>query len=227
MSGQKFFQIIKKYRLFSLWVFLVIFFALLGEVNAKVVGLSALACGLSTMLIWKNKGSIAIKVKKWKSSPTKKFILLGSLGALWAEFVYWFFERSLGGAGIAAHPNLLIDWLGTIPWYIIMVVLFWQVLKKYNYSAKEILVLGGIYELGADGILGSILKGNLIAGIITGIIGFPIFIMTYSIIVLPPAYLLGKIGNNFQKAKNKQRYIYALLPLLGLIPYIFILLMIF
>ena len=108
-----------------------------------------------------------------------------------------------------------------------MVVLFWQVLKKYNYSAKEILVLGGIYELGADGILGSILKGNLIAGIITGIIGFPIFIMTYSIIVLPPAYLLGKIGNNFQKAKNKQRYIYALLPLLGLIPYIFILLMIF
>lgn len=219
-----------KMKVFFFWLFLTVllcvFWVMFGGPNNITVGISILVCGISTIVFWIYRELLRQQVKKWGMKPSRKFVLIGGLGALWVEFVFWFFEKIFGAVGIAAHPNLLIDYIATMPWYIMMVALLWKVQNKYHYSLKEMLILGGIYELGADGFIGSLFKGQLLIGFAFGIIGIPLFVMVYSIIILPPAYLLrdetrmstfirpGKTEDNYRK------YSYALLPLLGLAPYL-------
>ncbi len=129
--------------------------------------------------------------------------------------------------GVAASPNLGLDLLITMPWYVLMTFLLFKVETKYHYSYFEILLLGGIYELGADGIVGQMLEGLTPAGILLVVLVIPEFVIVYSIIVLPPTYLLQKerdiarTGEEDRRIhkKGNHRYWYGLLPLLGLIPF--------
>ena len=228
-----------KMKVFCFWLFLMVllclFWVMFGEPNNVTVGISILVCGINTIVFWIFRELLTQQVKKWRMKPSRKFVLIGSLGALWVEFVFWFFEKIFGAAGIAAHPNLLLDYIATMPWYIMMVALLWKVQNRHHYSVKEMLILGGIYELGADGFIGPLFKGQLMTGFAFSIIGIPIFVMVYSIIIVPPTYLLReetKVSTSIHPGKeehNYRRYFYALLPLLGLVPYflLFVLLTIF
>lgn len=204
-------------KLFFTWLGILFIISILSnDANSLTVVAASTLCGLTTYYVWRHRGKIKARVDKWSKSPRKNFIVIGSLGALWAEFLYWFFEKVFGGSGIAATSNLIYDWIATMPWYIILVAIFWQVAKKYKYSIYEVLILGGIYELGADGFLGSVINDRFPELFITGMVGFPIFIITYSSIILIPFML---VDTNPKPAKKVWRYSYALLPLLGLIPY--------
>ena len=180
----------RKMKLFSFWLSLMIIISIswviLGDVNNITVAISTLACGISTIIFWIYRKTLTQMVKKWNIKPSKKFILIGSLCALLAEFIFWFFEKLFNANGVAANPNLLIDYIVTMPWYILMIFLLWKVQNKYHYSLKEMILFGGIYELGGDGFIGSLLNGQLLSGFILGVIAIPLFVVVYSVIILPP-----------------------------------------
>lgn len=223
-SGLKaFFFASRKRKLFFVWLIFIVFliFAwIVGENNNdRTVGVSAIVCGGSTFLFWNYKESLSV-LCRIPVSPRKKFVLIGGLGAVWAEFVFWFFEKGFGASGVAASSNLGLDLLITVPWYVLMLFLLFKVETKYHYSYAEILVLGGIYELGADGILGQLFEGLTVEGLLIVPMMLPLFVIVYSIIVLPPTYVLRKeIDAIRMDEKGTHKYRYGLLPLLGLIPY--------
>ena len=195
-----------------------------GDVNDRTVAVSMLSCGLSTFVIWAFRDKLTGYVQRWSWSSKWKFVTIGSLGALWAEFVFWAWERGLGANGVAASPNLLVDWLVTMPWYILMVYLFWKVVTKHEYSWTQVIVLGGIYELAADGIGGGLLGGGTSLALWPLIpLMVPIFMIVYSIIVLPCAVLLkdevAKERAADQTPRKYNKYVYALYPVLGMVPY--------
>ncbi|MBU7033345.1 MAG: hypothetical protein HXS53_12510 [Theionarchaea archaeon] len=215
----------RKMILFFIWflsIMVLLSIWICGEsVNDRTVAISALVCGMSSCLFWKNREKIK---SKWNSSwsTRKSFIIIGSLGAVWVETVFWFFETLLGATGVAASPNLLLDLLVTMPWYIMMVSLLFTAQTRYSYSYTEILLFGGIYELGADGIFGQVLEGMTGGGLLLVWYLIPLFVIVYSFIVLPPTYLMRNEIESIRNAsmeKRTHRILSGLLPLLGLIPY--------
>lgn len=226
ISGLKtFFFTSRKMKLSLIWFIFIIFLFLVwiaGEnKNDRTVAVSVLVCGASTFVFWSYKTRIS-EIFAFSLSPRKKFVLVGGLGAVWVESVFWFLEKVFGASGVAANPNLAIDLLATMPWYIMMVFLLFEVETKYHYSYTEVLFLGGIYELGADGIFGQSMQGLTPAGLFLVVLVIPMFVIVYSFIVLPPTYLLRKEIDKMREMKGRgqgHRYWYALLPLLGLIPY--------
>ncbi len=226
VSGLKaFFFTSRKMKLSFIWFIFIVFLFLLwimGEnKNDRTVAVSVLVCGASTFVFWSYKTRIS-EIFTFNLSPRKKFVLMGGLGAVWAESVFWFLEKVFGASGVAANPNLAIDLLVTMPWYIMMLFLLFEVETKYHYSFTEVLFFGGIYELGADGIFGQAMEGLTLVGLFLVVLVIPMFVIVYSVIVLPPTYLLRKEIDKMREMKGGDqghRYWYALLPLLGLIPY--------
>ena len=220
----------KKMKVFSVWLILIIFLCIswvfTGKPNEVTVAVSIFVCAATTLAFWLCRKAIAGRVERWRMKPWKKFVLIGGVGALWVEFLFWFFEKVFGAHGVAASPNLLIDYVATMPWYILMVLLLWKVQTRYSYSMREVLILGGIYELGADGFIGPLFKGALPVGFLHGLIGMPIFVIVYSVMIIPPTYLMRRDKRVFASSGSPpgqssfRRYAYALLPLAGLIPYL-------
>lgn len=195
---------------------------IIGESKTdRTVAVSAFVCGVSTFFFWSCKNRISLK---GMMSPRKKFVLIGGLGAVWAESVFWFFEKIFGASGVAASPVLALDLLVTMPWYIMMLFFLFKVETKYHYSYTEILLLGGVYELGADGILAQVFDGFTLSNLFSAFMVIPLFVIVYSVMVLPPSYLLRDEVDKIRETspQGTHKYLYALLPFLGLIPYLLI-----
>ena len=195
-----------------------------GKVNDRTVAVSTITCGLTTFFVWTFRDKLVPYIQRWSWTPKWKFITIGSLGALWAEFVFWAWEKALGAQGVAASPNLIVDWLVTMPWYMIMVFLLWKVETKHEYGMAAVIVLGGIYELGADGMGGTVFKGAAGLAMLPLLpLMVPIFMIVYSIIVLPCSVLLKDDIATVRAAdlttRKYGKNLYALYPLLGMIPY--------
>jgi hypothetical protein len=198
-----------------------------GSVNDRTVAVSTVTCGLSTFMIWAYRDKLAPYVQRWSWTPKWKFVTIGGLGALWAEFVFWAWEKGLGANGVAASPNLLVDWLVTMPWYIMMVYLMWKVVTKHEFSLVQVIVLGGIYVLGADGIVGGVMGGGVAPAMYPLLaLMIPIFMVVYSIMVLPCTSLLREDIDRIRKEdltpRKWNKNLYAMLPWLGLVPYFII-----
>jgi len=226
ISGLKsFFFGSRKMMGFSIWssmiMILLVSWIWAGPASDRTVACATLICGASTVLFWNSKKTIArIWNPSW--SPRKSFVLIGGLCAVWVETVFWVLEKLLGAQGVAASPHLGMDLLITLPWYLLMSHLFFSTQIKYRYSYTEILLLGGLYELGADGIFGQMLSGITVEGLLQIVFIFPLFVMVYSTIVLPPSYILRpQITSLHASHLDKgHRILGGLRPLGGLIPYV-------
>jgi len=213
---------------FALWLFFIIILEirnlLYGNTHDRVVALSLFTCASCTVAVWAYRDLVIVRVKKWTASPRTKFILIGSLGAAWVEYVFWQFERIFGITGVAANPNLAIDLLATMPWYIMMVALLWRVQSRYRYGFAELFVLGGIYELGADGIVGSLMgKTFTIWTLPVIMVLIPMFSMAYSFMVIPCSVIMKddlEVARQASAPTKVNRYLYGLIPLFGLLPYL-------
>ena len=219
--------------LFTVWLALVglIVLVWLSQPKAtdRTVGLSTIVCGLSTVGLWRSRDRLARAVARWGASPRAKFVLIGSLGAAWVETVFWALEKVFHAKGVAASPNLAIDLLVTMPWYVMMVALLYRVETTHRYSMYEVLLLGGVYELGADGVVGPFVGGTFsIVSLPIVLLLLPMFVVVYSFMVMPPSVLLRADLERLRAERSAgpapvpdtRRYAYALLPLLGLVPYI-------
>jgi len=177
--------------------------------------------GLYTLMLLAAKN---IWIGLSRKNPIKFSILLGSFNAAVIETEFWAFEKLFGATGVAASSNLLIDLLITMPWYIGIVWLFVLGYRRSRFSPEVVLMLGGLYEIGGDGIVGGqiipVVSGetiNLLSswGFLLGI-AFWQFILVYSSIVLPPAWV---IENSVPHDTQQKPIRDALLPLLWVFPY--------
>ncbi|GBE16815.1 hypothetical protein BMS3Abin15_00639 [bacterium BMS3Abin15] len=110
-----------------------------------------------------------------------------------------------------------------------MIWLLYKIEMRYSYSLFAILILGGVYDFFADGVLGTVLSGNfsLVTPALLLII-FPLFFISYSFIVFPATYLLQNDRTiQLNQKTNWKKYPFALLPLLGLLVYGIILVILF
>ena len=148
--------------------------------------------------------TLALYLTRWRwlplltRRPLRNASLLGIAGAALVETIFLIVQHLTGAEGVAAHPNLLIDLLLTMPWYVLMVEAFVRVQNRRRFPLAVILLLGALYETGADGFLGPLI--GLLFGsaqlldpaywLLVVLVAFWQFIPVYSAILLPPALLI-------------------------------------
>jgi len=168
--------------------------------------------------------------KKQKESQkiSLRFILFGSIAAALVEILFWAVELLVGSEGVAAHPNILVDLALLMPWYTSMITLFWFANKKCGFSFRTTFLLGGLYEFVADGIVGHILGGNAIT--IEYIITLPLFFGVFVFVYFPMLAMPLKFYNIVHESNiiipPFKKLLYALLPMVTLLPYSFFYLLI-
>ena len=153
--------------------------------------------------------------------PLRNACLLGIFNAAMVETIFWVCERLVGTTGVAASSNLLLDLIITMPWYIGMVVMFVYAQDRRRFSVSVVLLLGAVYELGADGYCGRHalwrwaysrqVHGYYLA------LAYWEFIPVYASMVLPTALLVDQA--KIKHLPSHPAWVYALLPLVWLIPY--------
>ena len=207
-----------------LWGWAFSFFAVFLEPTPEnfTLAVSITLSGLYTGLLYLTRN---LWLRKLSKSPIVNAILLGSFNAAVIETLFLLVEKVFGASGVAAHPNLLIDLLITMPWYIGLVWIFVKVQNEERFPLGAVLLLGAIYEMGADGIVGGVLMPALIGTpvnlveflVLSALAAFWQFIPVYSSIILPPAWVLET--SEPVKRAGKKRWGRAFLPLLLLIPF--------
>lgn len=206
----------------ALWGGGILLFAVILEPTPEnyTLAVSILLSGIYTWILFLTR---RIWLKGLSKTPVINAVLLGSINAIVIETLFLFVEKAFGASGVAAHPNLLVDLLMTMPWYIGMVWIFVRVQKKEKFSWSGVLLLGAIYELGADGFVGGVIL-PAVMGNPTNIIQFLVFsalaafwqfIPVYSSMVLPASWILENMPANTEKPRWQR----GLLPLLWLIPF--------
>jgi len=185
--------------------------------------LSIEASGLYTVLLYLTR---RFWLPLMKPRPVACATALGIFNAALVEGLFLAAQTALGAKGVAANPNLFLDWLLTMPWYAGMVWIFVRVQRVQRYSAAAVLLWGALYETGSDGTLGGV--------IVPAIVGSPVnllphvalliglafwqFMLVYSSMVLPPAWVLAAAAPaDLPPARAKLWH--GLKPLLWMVPY--------
>lgn len=208
----------------TIWGLLVLLLSVIIEPTPEnfTLATSITLSGIYTLFLHQTKGYWLPLTQK---RPLLSAVLIGSLNAAVIETLFLVIEKIFGAEGIAAHPNLLLDLILTMPWYIGMVWIFVRVQIKNNFSPAAVLLLGAVYELGADGVVGGqiipIIMGEslnlLTSWVLLLLLAFWQFIPVYSSMVLPPAWVLETIQGEEKSAKPNWKL--GLTPLLWLIPF--------
>jgi hypothetical protein len=179
------------------WALITLTFATLSEPTAENLTLffAITGSGLYTLALWFTR---PLWLPRFDGNPLRNAMLLGIFNAALIETLFLVMEKIFGAEGVAAHPNLLVDLLLTMPWYTAMVIMFVRVQTRRRFSTPTVLLLGATYELGADGFVGQLISLpfgtsqllNPEYWIMLALLIFWQFILVYSSMVLPPAWLI-------------------------------------
>lgn len=216
------------------WAVLTLTLATISEPTPENLTLftSILGSGLYTLFLWLTR---SLWLPRISNRPLRNAALLGIFNAAVIETLFLAMESLFDAEGIAAHPHLLIDLLLTMPWYIMMVITFTRVQNVRRFSTPTVLLLGAVYELGADGMVSEIIgilfgTSQLLSPaywiMMAGLIYWQ-FILVYSSMVLPPSWVLDCAPRPGPSPWPAWRD--ALRPLVWLIPftaYLFVVLLI-
>lgn len=182
------------------------------------------SAGIYTLLLRLTQKWWLPKISK---HPVRNAFILGAFNAAVVETKFLFFEKVFGAENVAANPNLIIDLLMTMPWYILMCLTFVKVQNRWRFPAATVLFLGAIYELGADGIVGPLLEvfsGNFYLFSaeywLQMMFFFWAFILVYSSMLLPSSWLI-EIMPAPEPRPSSPAWRAALKPMLWLIPFAF------
>jgi len=139
-----------------------------------------------------------------------KYFLIGLISGLFIEFLAILSSMKLPvGQRALFHQEPIQDLILAAGYYAFLTIGTYFILKKYEFSLKEIFILGGIFGLIAEqhgGILLQLLSGNILGGIY-------VFLSYGSFLALP--YML--FNEDFNKFDRKKaaflKYLFALLIL--------------
>lgn len=207
-------------RLGLVFAGIVLVLMIMGEDSTpedRTVALSVAGSGLYTLALARTR---ARWLPRPGRHPLRRAVILGSANAAVIETLFLAVEKLLGAEGVAAHPNLLLDLLFTMPWYIGMVAIFARVQHRRRFSPSMVLLLGGLYEIGGDGFVGGLLSGELLTPaaplLLFGVMWW-LFIPVYSSMVLVPAWLIEQVPP--PPVPESPAWRDALRPLVWLIPF--------
>jgi hypothetical protein len=148
-------------------------------------------------------------------------IALGIANAAVVETLFLAGQRLTGAEGIAADPNLALDLLVTMPWYAGMVWLFVGAQDRRRWPAATVLLLGAMYETGADAVVGGLFGGAwarpLASLALVALVAFWQFLIVYAPMVLVPSWVVATLAPREPQFRPAWRD--ALLPLAWLGPY--------
>lgn len=207
-----------------LWGALLLFASTWNEPTPNNITLlvSILGSGLYTLILY---GLRPLWLPAAARRPLRSAIIIGSFNAAAIETLFWAVERATGAQGIAASPDLLIDLMVTMPWYVGMVVLFVGAQNRQRFPAAVLLLLAGLYEVAADGVIGGqivpALSGAPVdlgqAWVLLIALAFWEFIFVYSSMLLPSAWVIATTPAPVANGHGGRD---ALRPLLWTIPYL-------
>ncbi|MHB1001084.1 MAG: hypothetical protein ACYC27_17715 [Armatimonadota bacterium] len=210
------------------WIMVVIVIGVLletrsliaGELRDKAVALGYFGCLLTITALYLIRNRLSDLSTRIGRREGLWFVLIGSMGVIWVETLFWAAEKLLGAHGVAAHPNLLIDLLVTMPWYISMLAVLQWSQRKANFKWTTVAFLGGIYDIGADGIVSQLLSGKHIEPSMFLLLPilFTISFVVYSPMVLLPVWILPQKSTD-QPLSTRNKVFLGLAPLLPLLPY--------
>lgn len=135
-----------------------------------------------------------------------KFVIIGYLATVLAETAY-IFSKPL-------HKNLAIDLLLVAPWYILWMVLWFFVFKKYEFSVKEAFYLGGFHGFVIEGII----AGGVLFNPLLGLIVFPVTVLVYGGFFVIPYLITKEQFKHQRKVSLRKKILVSLVPLLAYIP---------
>jgi hypothetical protein len=206
------------------WGHLVLLFGYVSDPTLENLTylLSIPLSGLYTLLLYWTRGWW---LPRLQGHPLRNAMWLGIVNAAVAEALFLAIQNAVGAHGVAAHPNLWWDWILTMPWYIGMVILFVRVQNRRRFIASVVLLLGALYETGADGTVGGVVIPIIMGSPVNPVehyffiflLAFWQFIPVYSSMVLPPAWVVDFAPRPAKPASPAWRD--AIKPLFWLIPY--------
>ena len=185
------------------------------------------ASGLYTLILYATR---RLWVPRLTRRPVRNAILLGVFNAAVVETFFLVMEKVTGATGVAAHPNLIADLAITMPWYVPMIWTFVRVQNRHHFATANVLLLAGLYESGADGLLagwllpvvtGKMAPLNLGFFLLLPGVMFWGFILCYSSFLLPPAWVLEAAREPGESPAPPVPHAWrdAMKPLFWLIPY--------
>ncbi len=123
-------------------------------------------------------------------NKTRSFVVLGLFGAFIVETSIWGAQTVFHITGAAISSKPFVDLIMTLPFYATLTYLFSKIaLENENkLSWVTVIILGGIYEIFADGVFGNLFKGDLLAILLSPLL-LPVFVIVYAPIILVP-YLI-------------------------------------
>jgi hypothetical protein len=140
-----------------------------------------------------------------------KYVIFGVLIGLIIEMFAIIASQSIPiGQRALFHQEPIPDLILAIGYYAMLMLGSYIMLRRYNYSLKQIFILGGIFGVILEqhgGVLLSIFEGNILGGIY-------VFLSYSSLIALP--YLVFQKGfNKFKRKETIWKYLISLLILIG------------
>lgn len=129
-----------------------------------------------------------------------RFIIVGYFSTVIAELVYMF--------SIPMHRELAWDLTLTAPWYLLWMIFWFRLIKKYDYSLTEAFVLAGVHGLIIEG---------LINAPILALIGLPLFIALYGCFFIVPYLLMKNDFNEQQHISLGKKIKLSFIPLIAFV----------
>ena len=175
-----------------LWAVVLLFVMVVSEPTPenKTLFVSIVLSGVYTVLLdWTRRWWLP----RLAARPLRNAMALGIFNAALIETLFLVVQHAFGAEGVAANPNLVMDLVLTMPWYIGVVVIFVRVQHRRRFSYAVVWLLGGLYEMGADGLIGGVFEGTIFTWegwVLLVTIAYWEFILVYSSLVLPPAWVI-------------------------------------
>ncbi len=177
----------------------------IGGVNAWAASIAVIILYLTLLFIWKKRDTFRLLFLKLHLPLFLTSVLIGLFFAEFDELINWPFNPLSPGISLAG------DIILTAPIYF-MAHLFWfYVLKKYKFTVREALIVGGI----SGGVIEFVFSGAF-GMIIFGVLVLPFFIMLHGFHMVMPKILLSKEFGKFRQKDTKWKYVLGIiLPFLG------------
>lgn len=135
-----------------------------------------------------------------------KFLIIGYIGCVIAETAY-IFSKPL-------HKNLFFDLLLVTPWYIMWMICWYFVFKKYDFTVKEAFYLGGFHGFVIEGLI----AGGLILNPVLGLLLLPVLTLVYGCFFIIPYMLTKEQFKKQKKVSLGKKVLISLIPLVAYIP---------
>lgn len=171
-----------------------------GDLNLWGAAIGVFVMYLVTLFVWRRKEALQAFAAKISLPLAAKSVLIGWFFAEIDELVNYPFNPLFPGI------SLFQDIIFTTPFYLLVHLGWFWVLRKYTFTVTEALVTGGLtlglFELFSDGV-------NILA--VLGVLVFPFVVMVHGVHMVMPKIALGREFDKENQIDTKWKYVIGIL----------------